>query len=265
MKRLFDKNEDSAEVEMFINYISELRTKKKNDNGTWVLANEWAVAKPDSWFVDLFNKVKQTGLKFNPRHISISVTGLSFDYVAYKNRMLLIYPETKMDFGVVYKGDIFEFSKADGVISYRHELSNPFENDPKNIIGAYTVIKNKRGEFVTTISKAEIDKCKNVARTSSIWNQWYVEMTIKTVIKKAVKVHFDDVYVEMEKEDNKNYDLEKPTDEKKKPIDKQLKMFIELCEGVDGKEDLISMFEDSTVEERRKLYKQVKDQKNDNT
>lgn len=34
-------------------------------------------------------------------------------------------------------------------------------------------------------------------------------MCKKTVVKKAVKFHFDDVYAEMEEEDNRNYDLDK--------------------------------------------------------
>jgi hypothetical protein len=33
-------------------------------------------------------------------------------------------------------------------------------------------------------------------------------MCLKTVIKKAVKFHFDDIYTVMEEEDNKNYDLD---------------------------------------------------------
>jgi hypothetical protein len=78
----------------------------------------------------------------------------------------------------------------------------------EKIIGGYCVIKNKRGEFLTLLSTTEIEQAKKVAKTTSIWDAWYAEMALKTVIKKAVKFHFDDIYTEMEEEDNKNYDLD---------------------------------------------------------
>ena len=184
--------------EIFDQYVKDLQNDAKNF---------WTKSKTPDFWTDCYNKIKASGLEFNPRHITINSNGVSYDYVAYKNRMLLAYPESEIDVSLVYAGDDFSFSKADGKVTYHHQLANPFNHEEKNIIGGYCVIKNKRGEFLTTLSKLEIEKAKKVAKTQAIWNSWYAEMCLKTVIKKAVKFHFDDIYTAMEEEDNKQYDL----------------------------------------------------------
>lgn len=194
---------------IFNQYIAELKTKKKKDkNNNWVLANPWATKKDTAFWEDCWNKLEIIGLIFDGKHITINENGLNFDYVAYKNKMLLAYPESKIDVELVYKGDTFSFDKTNGGLKYTHTFGNPFEHKDADIIGGYCVIKNKRGEFLTTLSKEEIEKARKVAKTQTIWAQWYSEMCKKTIIKKAVKFHFDDVYSVMEDEDNRNYDLE---------------------------------------------------------
>lgn len=196
--------------EIFVQYIKDLKAKKKKDDrNNWVDANPWASKKDMTFWDDCWNKLEQIGLKFDGKHITIDVNGLNFDYVAYKNKMLLAYPESKIDVELVYKGDDFSFNKENGVITYSHTFKNPFEHKDADIIGGYCVIKNKRGEFLTTLSTEEIEKARKVAKTQTIWKQWYSDMCKKTVVKKAVKFHFDDVYAEMEEEDNRNYDLDK--------------------------------------------------------
>lgn len=196
--------------QIFDQYIADLKTKKKKDESkNWVVANPWASQKTPAFWEDCWNKLQQIGLKFDGKHITIDVNGLNFDYVAYKNKMLLAYPESKIDVELVYKGDDFSFNKENGVITYSHTFKNPFEHKDADIIGGYCVIKNKRGEFLTTLSTEEIEKARKVAKTQTIWKQWYSDMCKKTVVKKAVKFHFDDVYAEMEEEDNRNYDLDK--------------------------------------------------------
>ncbi len=203
--------------DIFDKYVSELKSKKKkNKTGQWEDANPWALKRPQEWFDDCWHKIEASGLKFDGKHITLNENGVSYDYVAYKNKMLLVYPESKIDDGLVYKGDEFSFSKTKGVVDYKHILSNPFVHNEDDIIGGYCIIKNRRGEFITTLSREEIQKARNIAKTQTIWQAWFAEMCKKTIIKKAVKFHFDDVYSEMEEEDNKNYDLEKaeiPSDE----------------------------------------------------
>ena len=124
--------------------------------------------------------------------------------------MLLVYPESIIDIQLVYDGDDIRFSKKSGSVDYSHTFSNPFDQNENKIIGGYCVIKNKRGEFLTLISKAEIDKHRKKAKTDFIWKEWFKEMALKTIMRKAVKMHFDDVFAKMDEQDNENYDLEKP-------------------------------------------------------
>lgn len=204
--------------EIFDKYVNELKTKQKINSKSqkWELVNPWAAKKTADWFEYCWNKIVASGLQFDGKHITLNENGVSYDYVAYKNKMFLAYPESKIDDGLVYKGDTFSFEKENGVVSYHHKLANPFDHKEEDIIGGYCVIKNKRGEFITTLSRDEISKARRVAKTQTIWQSWFAEMCKKTIIKKAVKFHFDDVYSEMEEEDNKNYDLDKalpPADE----------------------------------------------------
>lgn len=186
--------------EIFENYVKELKADPKNF---------WCKNKTPDFWEDCYNKIKASGLEFNPKHITINTNGVSYDYVAYKNKMLMAYPESEIDVALVYVGDDFSFANNGGKITYYHKSANPFKHEDKDIIGGFCVIKNKRGEFLTTLSKNEIEKARKVAKTQAIWQNWYAEMCLKTVIKKAVKFHFDDIYTSMEEEDNKQYDLEK--------------------------------------------------------
>ena len=180
-------------------YVKKLKEETKfdkNKNQT-VLVNPWAKTKPQEFWDECWSKIERSGLQFDGNHITINQNGVSYDYVAYKNKMLLAYPESKIDEGIVYKGDSFAFEKTNGAVDYKHILANPFNHKDDDIVGGYCVIKNKRGEFITTLSKEEINKARSVAKTDTIWKQWFAEMCRKTVIKKAVKFHFDDIYSEM--------------------------------------------------------------------
>ena len=204
--------------EIYDKYVENLKTKQKFNTKSqkWEFVNPWATQKKSEWFTDCWNKIVASGLKFDGKHITLNENGVSYDYVAYKNKMLLAYPESKIDDGLVYKGDTFDFAKVNGVVDYHHEFANPFDHKEEDIIGGYCVIKNRRGEFITTLSREEINKARRIAKTQVIWDSWFTEMCKKTIIKKAVKFHFDDIYSEMEEEDNNNYDLDKnlpPADE----------------------------------------------------
>jgi len=215
--------DEKEKVEQYASYCERLQKEKKKD-GT--LKNPFMQYKKAPELAGLFKRVADTGLWLDGVHITLQSTGITYDYVAYKNKMLLAYPESKLDISVVNDGDKFAVEKADGKVNYTHEITNPFAKE--NIIGAYAVIKNKRGEFLTTLSKEDLEKHRKVAKTDYIWRAWYKEMVLKTVIKKAVKVHFDDIYEKIEGIDNENYDLENPLD-----LDIQYKSEIDEIDTVD--------------------------------
>lgn len=195
------KEYNKEEVEKFASYVVRLSMSDKNT---------YMKNRTDDEMVELFRRVNKDGLVFDGVHITLQSTGISYDYIAYKNKMLLVYPESKIDVSLVYEGDEFTVSKESGNVMYHHNIANPLKQDENNIIGGYCVIRNNRGEFLTLLSKEDIQKHRKVAKTDFIWKQWFKEMAIKTVIKKAVKQHFADIYENIEQNDNDNYNLDNP-------------------------------------------------------
>ena len=199
---------DKAEhPEQFASYVIKLETETDIEGR---LKNPWMKGRKEEEMVALFNRVAEDGLVFDGKHITLQSTGISYDYVAYKNKMLLAYPESKVDVSLVYKDDTFSVAKESGNVIYTHTVANPFSQVDNDIVGGYCVIKNKRGEFLTLLSKEDIEKHRKTAKTDYIWRAWPVEMALKTIIKKAVKLHFADVYEKIEDTDNDNYSLENP-------------------------------------------------------
>ncbi len=195
---------DKEEVNNYTSYLYHLANEKKQGK----YKTPWVQHRNDDYLANCFKLVKKDELIFDGKHITLQSTGISYDYVAYKNKMINIYPESLFDVQLVRSGDKFQFSKESGHISYQHEIVNPFGDS--EVIGAYCIIKNKRGEFLTTLSRAEIDKHRLVAKTDYIWSNWFNEMVMKTIIKKACKTHFSDAYHNIETLDNEQYDLEQP-------------------------------------------------------
>lgn len=203
------KEHKKEHVERFASYIIRLVLAKNKQN---MIANPWIQGKTDKEMAVLFERVKKDGLVFDGEHITLQSTGVSYDYIAYKNKMLIAYPESKIDIALVYEGDTFSVAKESGSVIYSHNIKDPLSQEEKDIKGGYCVIINKRGEFLTLLSRADIDKHRKVARTDFIWRQWMKEMSLKTIIKKACKIHFSDIYENIEKMDNENYDLDNPID-----------------------------------------------------
>lgn len=202
------KGHTQEDVEKFASYCVRLSVER--DRKTGQLKNPWVLKIPEQQLANYFKRVAKDGLIFDGVHISLQSTGISYDYIAYKNKMFFAYSESEVDVSLVYEGDEFSFWKESGKVTYTHKITNPFEQ--KNIIGGYCVIKNRRGEFITLLSREDIDKHRKVAKTDYIWQQWFAEMALKTVIKKACKQHFSDIYQNIENNDNENYELENPID-----------------------------------------------------
>lgn len=197
------------EVDKFVDYCVKMRGDGKN---------KFFLKLSEGRLAYYFKKVKDEGLTFDGKHVTLNSHGISYDYVAYKQKMFTIYPETLFDFQLVYQGDEFGFEKVNGEVKYHHKFANPFERTDQKIVGGYCVIKNDRGDFITTMTVKEFEKHRAVAKTDYIWNKWYREMCLKTLIKKSVKVHFDDIYENINEEDNKAVDLDKDRNKSFKEI-----------------------------------------------
>ena len=223
---------DTTKVEIYINHLVELSIAKDKHKK---LKNPWFKYRTDQELINNFKKVAMDSLNFDGEHITLQSTGISYDYTAYKNKMMLTYPESIVDVALVYTDDIFKFEKRSGKVVYTHVITNPFNQDENNIIGGYCVIKNKRGEFITILSKNNIEKHRKVAKTDLIWKAWYHEKCMVVLIKKACKQHFQDIYQNIETIDNENYDLEQS-----------------VVVDIDDKASIESI---STVEELRQYWK----------
>jgi len=194
---------NAEEVEKFASYCIRIFLDDKNAFMKKKKAEDMAL---------LYKRVANEWLIFDWVHITLQSTGISYDYVAFKNKMLIAYPESLIDVQLVSNKDEVEFSKESWKVNYTHKFWNIFEIKDEDVIWAYCVIKNRRWEFLTTINKDEIEKHKKVARTSYIWNAWFKEMALKTIIKKACKTHFNDIYEKILEEDDKQNDIEKGTE-----------------------------------------------------
>jgi len=197
---------DLQKVEIYINYLRNLETDKGRDKQ---LKNKWFSFFKASQAAAIYKKVAIDNIYIDGETVTLTNKGkvmATYNYQAYKNKLLNVYPESMFDLQIVKEGDVFEFRKISGKVVYNHKITNPFKTDLKTI-GTYCVIKNNRGEFIEFLNMQEIAKMKKVAKTKNIWESWEDEMILKSVIKRACKRHFKDLVVNIESIDNDNYDL----------------------------------------------------------
>jgi hypothetical protein len=197
------KDYDSVAVDIYERYVIQLQTQKDKKKGG--LKNFWATKRNlDDW-VYFFKKVAKSGIYIDGENVTIGSNGISLNYQAYKNLVLIKYPEAIFDVQLVRQDDVFSFTKKNGVVDYNHEISGPFDNKP--VIGGYCIIKIRSGEFIEIMSLQDLEHVRKTARTDSIWAEWTEEMYLKTLLKRACKRHFRDVTEALDLEDNNNYDL----------------------------------------------------------
>jgi hypothetical protein len=197
------KDYDVKKIEKYVEYLNKLETDKKEGE----LVNPWMKQRSDEQLAAYYRNVSIDGMDLDGVHITVQRTGVSYDYIAYKNKMYLSYPESVFDVQLVRETDLFSVQKDSGHVIYTHKINDVFNNKP--VVGAYCVIKNKRGEYLTVLSLADLEKHRKVAKTQAIWNVWKDEMYLKTVAKKGCKLHFADIYQNIETIDNENYDIER--------------------------------------------------------
>jgi len=231
---------DSEKVSMFCAYLKELELSKKRD-GT--LSNPWFRHFTKEQAIEIYKKVAMDNLFIDGSTITLSNRGkviVTYNFQAYKNKLLNVYPESKFDIQLVRSEDSFSFEKVSGKVEYLHKIKNPFSTTSK-IIGVYCIIKNSRGEFLETLDMAEIEKMKAVATTKNIWKDWEGEMIIKSVIKRACKRHFNDLVVNIETLDNENYELENVSVE----VDYQ-----DLIEKAKTESELVGIYTSASIEQK---------------
>lgn len=211
IKGLLAENEiDTKKIDAYCAYITRLKTEKNKEGR---LIAYWLKEFQEEQLVDLFLQVKgDSEIYIDGETVTIGYykgLGLKpiYDYRAYKNKVVEAYPGSVFDVQVVKAEDEFSFTKVDGRVKYNHAINNPF-NVSAEIEGAYCVIKNRRGEFITFVNKADIRKMRDASKVKYIWDQWEDQMWFKSVVKRACKFHFMDLVAKIDKVDNMDYDLD---------------------------------------------------------
>jgi hypothetical protein len=216
------KDYNQQEVDVFTAYLYDLENEEKNNQKV----NYWLKNINEEQLVAAFKKVAMDNLFIDGDTITIQWRKkllISYNYQAYKNKVLNAYPKTTFDVQLVHQDDSFSFSKKSGKVVYSHDFGDPFKV-PKTIIGCYCIIKNSRGEFIEILDMDDISKMRKVATTQFIWNTWEGEMIYKSVMKRACKRHFKDLVLNIENIDNQNYDLTNVS------IDVKIQTKIEECQ-----------------------------------
>lgn len=250
------------DVKVYLAHLEELWNKEeKDDDWKKKKANQWWLTdRTSEQFASYFVKVSQEWLTFDGKHIVLQNRWISYDYVAYKNKMLKVYPESKIDIDLVYKWDTFSFSKDSWKVTYTHEIANPFDRKEDQIQWWYVVIKNSRWEFLTLMSKADLEKHKATAKTQSIWKAWLAEMYRKTLMKKACSNHFKDEFQWIEEEDNKDYDPTVTTPQKRSYVDEidAIETLTELVAYYNAHEWLWKEFAAECTRRKQEIQEQMK-------
>ena len=73
------------QVEQFASYIIKLENERDRYGK---LKNPWLANRTEEEMAELFRRVAEDGLVFDGKHITLQPTGISYDYIAYKNKML---------------------------------------------------------------------------------------------------------------------------------------------------------------------------------
>lgn len=200
---LIGKGMQEKDVERFLSYVSAERRAEANKD-----ANKRPVTgNTADELADIALKFYGLGLVVDG--INVVVTGKRMamvTYHGYKNKVLQVYPESAFDIQLVREGDTFNVAKESGAVEYSHQINDPFGN--KAIVGAYCVIKNKRGEYLELLNSHDYEEMKSASKQSFLWNKWPSEFWLKSVIKRACKRHFNDITAEIDKVDNEDYGLQ---------------------------------------------------------
>lgn len=87
---------------------------------------------------------------------------------------------------VVYAGDLFEYDIG-GDCYIKHQLDLVGKRDTP--IAVYADVRlSTGGRMVKVMTIKEIKKIQNAAKNKSVWNQYWDQMAIKTVIKQVFKL-----------------------------------------------------------------------------
>lgn len=207
LKDLISQKLPEEAATSFLTYVNDARkaeaaAKAKNpQRGTPVTDNTAEV------LVSLAVKYHKLGAPIDGVNTVITGRNMAMvTYIGYKNKVLETYPESEIEAVLVRDGDTFSFKRESGKVFYSHKLADPFANKTGgNIIGAFAVVKNKRGQYLETLNEDDFNKMREQSRQKDLWGKWLSEFWLKSVMKRVCKRYFNDVVAELDRDDNQQY------------------------------------------------------------
>lgn len=122
-------------------------------------------------------------------------------------------PSAEIITNLVFKGDLFVPHREGNNASYTHTIANAFNDNEKEIIGAYTFIKTATGSFIEFMSKKELDQVRASSKAAYdyIWKAWPLEQYKKTMTRRACKMRFMEAVASLDALDNRLFnDVARP-------------------------------------------------------
>lgn len=126
---------------------------------------------------------------------------------------------------VIYDGDTFDIAIDQSGREQLLKHETHFANRDNEIIGAYAIIETEEDEqYLTTMTKKEIDKSWSKAKTKNVQNDFPQEMAKRTVINRAAKAFINtsddsDLLVESINQTTANeFDNETPLERKEAEV-----------------------------------------------
>lgn len=127
-------------------------------------------AKTQCYFVPYGNQLKMTRSYFGTQAVLKRLTGVKDVWA-----------------NIIYQGDEFVIEIINGRETLKDHKTS-FQNRDNEIIGAYCIIENNNGDqFLTTMTKKEIDASWSQSKTKNVQNKFPQEMAKRTVINRAAK------------------------------------------------------------------------------
>lgn len=123
----------------------------------------------------------------------------------------------------VYEGDIFDYyiDETGKHLKHTPNLDVTNRENEKGFKAVYAIISyDNGGSEIEVMTKSTIDKIKGSASTQNIWNTWYGEKAKTAVIKrlgKRASLMNIDTAIEVDDEDQWNYNKPQEAEEIKKP------------------------------------------------
>lgn len=155
--------------------------------------------------------------------VSIIVYGntaeLDVTYKGFVNALSRHFDNPFVQFGNIFEGDEFLPVITDTTASFIHTPKNPFTQPWDKLIGTYCYFSytlresSKEVSRLCWIDKPGIMMIRSKAKSQNVWNDFWGEMVIKAVIRRASKIpfasiDFDEGEIDPSTVDNKHFLLE---------------------------------------------------------